>query len=275
MEQEKFKQYQPEVPEDKQEKEKFEPQIIFDFIRHGQAEYSEELKIKMEELGYKWEDLMPTSKTTKEKIESPADLEGELTSEGKTQLKEAAKILVEKIDKDKENIMVLFGPRFRTIDSSRVLLEELERESVDVRKARQHRDLIDMKKHWISILEFVKKKAPDSDKPISYWLDMSEQEIKDADLEGMGNIEQRMDHFIRLIKRYARMYKSQLELDSKKLRVIAITHDINILSILKKENITPEEAGLIKNAQIVELGVNKEGKSKLLINENKKTHDDL
>lgn len=265
MEQEKFEQYQPEVSEGKQEKEKFEPQIIFDFIRHGQAEYNDELRTEMEKLGYKWEDLMPTSRTTKEKIESPADTEGKLTAAGESQLREATKILVEKIDKDKENIMVLFGPRFRTIDSSRILLEELERENIDVRKARQHRDLIDVKKHWISILEFVKKKAPDSNKPISYWLNMSEQEIKEADLEGMGNIEQRMDHFIRLIKRYAQMYRSQLELDNKKLRVLAITHDINILSILKKEKITPEEAGIIKNAQIVELGVNKEGKSKLII----------
>ncbi len=265
MDQKKFEQYSSETPEGSQEKERFEPQIIFDFIRHGQAEYSGELKTKMEELGYKWEELMPTSRTTEEKIESPADLEGRLTAEGKVQLEEAARILVEKIDKDRENIMVLFGPRFRTIDSSKVILEELERENVDVRKARQHKDLIDMKKHWIAILEFVKKKAPDTDKPISYWLNMSEQEIQEADLEGMGNIEKRMDHFVRLIKRYAHMYKNQLELDNKKLRVVAITHDINILSTLKKEGITPEEAGLIENAQIVELGINKEGKSKLML----------
>lgn len=265
MNQKKFEQYSSEIPESSQEKEKFEPQIIFDFIRHGQAEYSGELKTKMEELEYKWEELMPTSKTTEEKIESPADLEGRLTTEGKDQLKEGAKILAGKIDKDRENIMVLFGPRFRTIDSSKIILEELERENVDIRKARQHKDLIDMQKHWIAILEFVKKKAPDTDKPISYWLNMSEQEIQEADLEGMGNIEKRMDHFIRLIKRYAQMYKNQLELDNKKLRVIAITHDINILSTLKKEGITPEEAGLIKNAQIVELGVNKEGESKLIL----------
>jgi len=267
--------FQPERLKGEQEKERFEPQIIFDFIRHGQTEYSNELKTKMEQLGYKWEELMPTSKTTEEKIGTPADLEGRLTAEGKAQLKEAAGILVEKIDKDRENIMVLFGPRFRTIDSSKIILEELERKNVDVRKARQHRDLIDMQKHWIAILEFVKKKAPDTDKPISYWLNMSEQEIQEADLEEMGDIKKRMDHFIRLIKRYAQMFSNQLELDNKRLRVIAITHDINILSILKKEEITPEDAVFIKNAQIVELGINKEGKSKLLINEDKKTHDDL
>jgi len=257
-------QHSPEMPEGGQEKEKFEPQIIFDFIRHGQIEYGEELKEKVQRLGYKWEDVLPTSQTTEEKIGSPADLEGRVTPKGKEQLKEAARVLTEKIDKDNENIMVLFGPRFRTIDSSNAILEELEQQGVDVYKARQHKDLIDMKKHWIAILEFVKTKAPDADKVFPYWANMSEQEIHEADLESLEDIGKRMDHFIQLIKRYARMYKDQLGLENKKLRVVVITHDTNILSTLKKEGVAPEEAGLIKNAQIVELGVNKEGKSKLM-----------
>lgn len=258
-------QHSPEIPEGGQEKEKFEPQIIFDFIRHGQTEYGELLRQKVEELGYKWEDVLPTSRTTKEEIESPADLEGRLTIEGKKQLEEAAQILVEKIDKDKENIMILFGPRFRTVDSSKILLEELERAGIDIRKARQHQDLIDMKKHWLAILEFVKTKAPDVEKVFPYWLNMSEQEIHGADLENLEDIGKRMDHFVELIKRYARKYNKQLGLEDKTLRVVAITHDTNIMSALKKEGVSPEEVGIIKNAQIVELGVNKEGKSKLII----------
>lgn len=254
----------PEFSESTQEKEKFEPQIIFDFIRHGQAEYSESLKQKVEELGYKWEDLLPTSKITKEPIEKPADLEGRLTVEGKEQLKEAVRILVKKIDKNNENIMVLFGPRFRTVDSSKVILEELEQAGVDVSKARKHKDLIDMKKHWLAILEFVKMKAPEEKRGVHYWLNMSEQEIHEADLESIEDIGRRMDHFVELIKRYARMYKTQLGLENKKLRVIAITHDINIISVLKKEGVPPEKMEAIKNAQIVELGIDKEGKSQLI-----------
>ncbi len=257
--------HSPEIPEGDQEKEKFEPQIIFDFIRHGQAEYGESLKQKVQELGYKWEDILPTSRTTEEAIESPADLEGRLTTEGKKQLEDATKALVEKIDKDNENVMVLFGPRFRTVDSSKIVLEELKREGVDISKARQHRDLVDMKKHWLAILEFVKAKAPNADKIFPYWLNMSEQEIHEADLESIEDIGRRMDHFVQLIKHYARMYSNQLGLENKKLRVIAITHDTNIMSALKKEGIPPEEAGIIKNAQIVELGVDKKGKSKLII----------
>jgi broad specificity phosphatase PhoE len=264
MNQEKLQPSQ-EAPEGGQEKEKFEPQIIFDFIRHGQAEYGELLKQKVQELGYEWKNILPTSRTTNEEIESPADLEGRVTAEGKKQLEEAVKILVEKIDKDQENIMVLFGPRFRTVDSSKTVLEELEQGGVDVRKAREHKDLIDMKKHWLAILEFVKTKAPEAEKVFHYWLNMSEQEIHEADLESLEDIGRRMDHFVQLIKRYARMYKNQLGLENKKLRVIAVTHDTNIMSALKKEGVPPGEMGIIKNAQIVELGVNKEGESKLIL----------
>ena len=89
--------------------------------------------------------------------------------------------------------------------------------------------------------------------------------IKEADLDSMGDMGKRMDHFVQLIKRYAQKYKTQLELDDKRLRVIAVTHDVNILSVLKQQGVMPEEAGLIKNAQIVEMGVNKEGESKLMI----------
>lgn len=253
-----------EKREGEMEKEKFEPQIIFDFIRHGEAIYGPELKRRVEELGYEWEKLLPTSMVLEKEMGEQEDLEGEITPEGESQLREAIEGLTKRIDKDNENLMVLFGPRFRTIESSSIILDELGKQNIDVRKAREHRDLIDMKKHWIAILEFVKKKAPDVDRPIQYWLNMSENELHEADLEGFGDTDKRMDHFTRLIERYARAYKDQLGLEKKKLRVIAVTHDVNVLSILKKEGISLEKAGLIKNAQIVELGVDKEGKAKLL-----------
>ena len=254
----------PQKQENSLEKENFEPQIIFDFIRHGEAEYGPELKRKFIELGFDWDKLMSASKITKEEIKEPASLEGRLTPEGKVQLRGSISGLVEKIDKDNENIMVLYSPRFRAVDSTNIILEELERQGVDVFKAREHNNLIDMKKHWISILEFVKEKEGEKKEPFRYWLNMSEQELKDADLEGFKDVGQRIDHFIQLIKRYFRVYKDKLNLDKKKLRVVAVTHDMNILSALKKEGATPEEADLIKNADIVELGIDKEGNRKLI-----------
>lgn len=246
------------------EKEKFEPQIIFDFVRHGEAVYGPELKKKLEKIGYEWNKLLPTSPSSEKYIGEIEGLEGKLTLKGEYQVREAISNLVRKIDKDNERLMVISGPRFRTLDTSKIILEELEKGSIDVFKARQHKDLIDMKKHWISVLEFVKKEVPDTEQPIQYWLNMSEEELQEADLEGLEDINKRMDHFIQLIKRYVRRYKDRLGLQTKKLRVISPTHDINILSILKKEGISPEQAGLIKNAQIIEIGVDKEGENKIL-----------
>jgi broad specificity phosphatase PhoE len=254
-----------ERKEGEMEKEKFEPQIIFDFIRHGEAAYGKELEEEIEDLGYKWEKLMSSSKVSEEKLEGKAIREGDVTPKGEEQLRESIGSLVEKIDKDNEVVMLLSSPLFRAAKSSEIILEELEKQGIDVGKKREHKSLVELNKHWISVLEFVKKETKGKVKdPFNYWLKMSDEEIREADLESLEGIGDRMQYFIEVIKRYGRRYKDQLRLDDKKLRVIAVTHDVNILSILKAEGVSLKDAGTIKNAQFIEMGVDEKGKAKLM-----------
>ncbi|MCG2686950.1 hypothetical protein L6278_02320 [Candidatus Parcubacteria bacterium] len=254
---------QPEF--DAEKEEKFKPQIIFDFIRHGQAEYGQKVKEKVKNLGYNFEDFMPTSKIAEEELDDKRKIwEGQITTKGNEQLKTAITDFVKKLNKDKETLMILFGPRFRQEQSSKIIFDELEKQGVNVLKARQHKNLIDLKKHWISVLEFVSQKT--KDKPVEYWLSMNSKELEEADLEGLQEVGGRMEHFIELIKRYARRYQKELRLDEKILRVMSVTSDINILSLLEKqkESLKSVDINAIKNAQIVEMGVDKDGDTKFI-----------
>ena len=247
------------------EKEKFKPKIIFDFIRHGQAEYGQKVSEKMSNLGYKFEEHLPTSRISKEKMKERETWEGRVTSEGQEQLEKAVSEFVEKINMDKEVLVMLFGPRFRQEHSGEIILDELEKHGVNVSKIREHKDLIDFKKHWISVLEFANNKTKDGESPWEYWSKMSKEELKDADLEGFDDIKKRMEHFMELIKRYARRYQKQLGLDNKILRVISPTSDVNILSVLKKKELSASEQGIVKNAKIIELGVDEKDETKLML----------
>lgn len=259
---------EPDNPNKKErvvEKEKFEPKIIFDFIRHGQAEYGTEVADKMKNMGYDFRDHLPTSRISNEKISKREVWEGRVTQEGQEQLRQAIGGFIERIDMEKDVLMMLSGSRFRHEQSGEIILDELEKNKVNVHKAREHQDLVDFKKNWISILEFVKDKTKQGDNPWQYWLKMSEDELKDADLEGIEDITKRMEHFIELIKRYARRYQEQLGLDEKVLRILAPTSDINILSLMQKNKLSDLEQNIIKNAEIVELGVNKNGEAEIMI----------
>ena len=93
---------------------------------------------------------------------------------------------------------------------------------------------------------------------------MSEEELKKADVEGMRSIEDRTDHFMRLIQRFAQMKQREWGLDKKTLRVIAITHDINLMTLAKQINLNPKEINDIKNAEILEVGVDDQGNKRVL-----------
>ncbi|HFC76917.1 MAG TPA: hypothetical protein ENJ27_01670 [Candidatus Moranbacteria bacterium] len=261
---EQMPQLELSTKKEKIEKEKFEPKIIFDFIRHGQAEYGTDIAEKMSSMGYEFKDYLPTSKISDKEMTKREIWEGRITTEGRKQLEQVVDRFIKKIDKDKEVLIILSGPRFRQEQSGEIILNELEKNNINVFKAREHKDLVDSKKHWISILEFVKDKTKKDDSPWQYWLKMSENELKEADLEGFNDIGKRMDHFMRLLKRYAQRYQKQLGLDKKVLRIISSTSDINILSLLQKDKLSDLEQEVIKNAEIVELGVDEDGEVKLI-----------
>jgi len=252
------------TPETSQEKESFEPNIIFDFIRHGEAEYSDEQKQQVEDLGYSYDELLPSEKITTELRGTRAGKEGRLTQEGKAQLIVSMEHLVEKIDPDNEVVMVLSSPRLRAEESAGVIVNALAHHGIDVQGARECLDLVDMKKPWIGILEFLKQSSSGEQSPFQYWLKMSEEELQKADVEGMENIEDRTDHFMRLIQRFAKTKQQEWGLDKKILRVIAVTHDINLIAAANREHLSPKEINDIKNAEILELGVDNQGNTKLL-----------
>ena len=254
----------PPTPETSQEREHFEPNVIFDFIRHGEAEYSDELRQRVEELGYSYDELLPASKTTTEIRGTRAGKEGRLTQEGKAQLIVSMEHLAERIDPDNEVVMVLSSPRLRAEESMEVIINALGRQGVDVKGAREHLDLVDMKTSWIGILKFLRESHSGDVSPLKYWLKMSEEELKKADVEGMRSIEDRTDHFMRLIQRFAQMKQREWGLDKKTLRVIAITHDINLMTLAKQINLNPKEINDIKNAEILEVGVDDQGNKRVL-----------
>ncbi len=263
MEGKKIEKFQPKQ-EVGLEKEKFQPKIIFDFIRHGQAEYGQELADKMAKLGFNFEKELPNSQIAKEQLNTTETWEGRITPEGEKQLRRSIAELVDEINLDNEVIMVLSGTRSRHKLSYDIVLNELEKHSVDIFKARTHEDIVDTKKHWISILEFVKNKITKGQNPWDYWLKMTKKEIEEGDIESIEDIQNRTDHFIKLLTKYRNIYKNKLDLDNKILRVISITSDVNISLLFKNENLDMEKVSKIKNAQIIELGVDETGKKKFM-----------
>ncbi len=240
-----------------EKKEKIQPEIIIDLIRHGQTIYSQEFKKAVEEIGYKFEDLFKDSKFV-DSEDAGGFFEGEITLEGEQKLRDSIRNLVESIDQDKEKIMCLYSERHRTNHSAEIILDELKNNDIeDIYKFREQKNLIDMETPVLEILKYVKEHdKTKTANPWTYWLNMSEQELSEAGIDGISGIKRRMNHLLELLERYARMYADKLGLGDKKLRVIAVTHDVNIISLLEKFNIPKEE---IKNARVFELVKNEKG----------------
>lgn len=240
-------------------KEKFEPQILIDFIRHGQTKYGKRLKEKLDEIGFDYEEQLPTSNITEEDLGDSEDMEGVVTEDGERGLREAVKDLLESIDKEKEVLLILSGPRSRHEQSREIIEDELSNAGVSIINSRQHEGLSETKEHWISIVDFIiNKLGKDGSEVWNHWFNMTEDELKGAGLEGVDDIKNRMNHFTELIKRYGNRYREELGLSEKTLRVLAVTSDINISSIKS------DDMDEIKNAQIVELGIDKDGQYKFL-----------
>jgi len=240
-----------------EKKEEIQPEIIIDLIRHGQTIYSQEFKNAVETIGYKFEDLFKDSKLVDSQDEG-GFFEGEITPEGEQKLRESIKELVGSIDQNKEKIMCLYSERHRTCHSAEIIIDELKNNNVkDIYKFREQKDLIDIETPVINILKYIKEHdKTNASSPWPYWFGMSEKELSEAGVDSINGIKTRMNHILELLERYARRYGDKLGLGDKKLRVIAVTHDVNIISLLEKFNIPKEE---IKNARVFELVKNKEG----------------
>ncbi|MFA5009713.1 MAG: hypothetical protein WC553_00580 [Patescibacteria group bacterium] len=254
----------PSTPETSQEKEHFEPTIRIDLVRHGEAEYSDELEQQVEAQGYPYDKLFPASKTTAELRGTRAGKEGRLTKEGRAQLTMSMEHLAKKIDPANEVIIVLSSPQLRAEESAGVVIDALKQQGVDILGAREHLDLIDMQRPWIGILQFLKQ-SPSGESPFKYWLQMSEEELQEADIEGIKSIEDRTGHFIKLIQALARLRRVGWGLDKKTLRVIAVTHDINLIAIAGcVPGLSKKELNDVKHAEIVELGMDDRGDAQLI-----------
>lgn len=246
------------------EEEHFMPQIIIDFIRHGQAEYGPEVRKAMEDMGYSFEDILPTSRISEDITNKESALGGRLTDEGKSQLQEATQSLLGTINPSKENIMILFSPKTRTVESANIILGSLEKIGINVSKAREQQDLTDIKgRHWLAVIEAATKAEERPTNPFAYWYQIPDEKLRELDLEGPRDVQKRIDRFITLIQRYANRYRRELNLDEKTLRVIAITHDLGLYAASRHDPESQLKPDQIKNAQILELSIDSKGKESL------------
>ncbi len=276
------------------EKEEFKPSVIIDLIRHGQTKYPEKVKATLEELGYDVEKLFPTTEFSEDKT---AELDGGIiTPEGRTELLEVASKLADTIDRENEVVIILFSPTSRTEESAEIILEGLESEGIGLGKdkneiihaKREYRRLAELlDTHWVNVFKFTASKGEEGIKdPYGTYLKATKEDLEQwalkedsaIKIESLGEVMKRLTGVTKAFYKLSRFNKK--ELDGKTLRVIAITHDVSMALILKMlEKQLGEEKNeeiqnkaidftSIKTAEVVELGMNKEGTVRLLDNFN-------
>ena len=232
--------------------------VVIDLFRHGKALYSLDFKRDVEQMGYRFENCFKDSEVVDDNDLEHGRYEGEITPEGEAELRRTIRKIIGDSHTEEEKILAFYSERERATHTTRIIIDELSRNNVNVESIKQKDlpDLKDIRMQVIDLMKYVKSKDPDSVEPWTYWSHMDRKELEDNHLEGMEHIKKRMFHFLRVMEKYARRYNDQIMgAGFKKLRVIAVTHDVNILSLLSKFGISKEN---IKTGGFFEL--TKDGK---------------
>ncbi len=182
----------PIEQEPSKEKFPFNADLRVDFIRHGKAEYSEEELVS-------------------------ARFEGELSKEGKEQIIKTANELIEKIDKEKELIVIWHSPRKRAKQSAKILEEILEEQKISVLHLTGVDSLKDIKMAPEFFQEFLQN--PEIKDWINYWKEKEELPIG---TEKPREAKIRVARVLTCLERIARKVRPKEE---KKLHLILVGHE--------------------------------------------------
>ncbi|OGG17980.1 hypothetical protein A3D78_05865 [Candidatus Gottesmanbacteria bacterium RIFCSPHIGHO2_02_FULL_39_14] len=168
-----------------------QPDLIVDFVRHGEPEY------------------------TQQEIDD-ASIEGHLTQEGRRQVHETGLKLSEQIDKEKECVVFWVSPKQRAQQTAAVLQKVFEQQQIPVERFRTHHDLSDIRLGH----EFIRKLyAEDAvDELIEYWTKADLPE----DAEKPEEVKKRVERVVTYLVRIAEKIRPQ---DNKKLRFICVGHE--------------------------------------------------
>lgn len=222
-----------------QEKPKFD--LFIDYVRHARYEGGPALRDVVRRAGSDSDTLGAMPKTSDAvNGDVQEQLEGRVTDAGEEGMRESARTLAGKIEKDKEIVAILPGPRTRHIQSAEIFADELERQGIKVlwrEGQRSHKDLIDFQRAWYSLVEYIVQQQGKSnvDLEVFWWEMYRNQETRDdmnvKGYEHLGDVAKRMEYTAELLRRYARRYKSRFQ--GKTLRVICMTSDVDLEQIMQ------------------------------------------
>jgi broad specificity phosphatase PhoE len=238
-----------------EQREKAKPELIIDFIRHGQTAYGLGLKEKISGYGQNLDTykLMPI---IDEGIEDPREqLEGRITVEGEAGLRASVQKLATEIDGDNEIVVIVHGERTRHEHSTDIIADEFKKLGVSISKVRQHKHLTDMKgEGWPVLIDYVINHQGKEEADLeAFWWEMYQNpetraHMKELGFESLEAVSERYEVFIKLLRRFVERYTL-----GKTLRVIAVTSDIG-MGELKQRGVPLEKRDqlYVKNGEVIE-----------------------
>lgn len=204
--------------------------ITFNLVRHGQAGYEEDVK-------------KPETK------KCAIQFEGEITLDGKEQIKGAAKEIIKQIiNKEKELVILLRSPRNRAGESLDILKMILEKSRINVYpKVEIDENLADATLTQEFLDEFEEQKKQDKD---LIWMNFWKKESgKFKNVESAEDFTKRMQALISGFQQFS--LKAEIPED-KKIRFICLTHEEEIKNIAEHCGI---KVDAVKNGEIMEMNI--------------------
>lgn len=173
------------------EKEKKQPDMVVNFIRHGKPEYTSEEKVA-------------------------GEYEGNLTAEGVAQIEKSALDLVADIDKEKEIVLIWKSPKRRAQQSAEIIKNILINNGVQVLEKEASANKTSLKDT---------KLGPDFN--ASDWSNwMAEWVRQETELPNGAEKPEEVKSRVGRILTYLERISKKVKLDAgKKLRIVCITHE--------------------------------------------------
>ena len=236
-------------------------------MRHGKTVYGKALVTTLKRIGQEPETFPQMPAMDPSIVDPMEQLEGRLSDEGAAGLRASVEQLAKMIDKEREIVAILMGPRTRHKQSAEIVAEALEAAGITVEKIRHHKDLVDVKGGgWYTFVNYVRNVQHKDDVDLeAFWWEMYREEGTRSDmnqngLEHLGDIAVRTERVVEALRRFVRLHRSRLpktvDQVPKTLRVIAIASDINLEQMQQKG--TPLEKRdqiWVKNGDVVEVSV--------------------
>ena len=234
------------------------PDLIIDFIRHGRTVYGDALRAKIVKTGQNPDTFKQMPKMESSIEDETEQLEGRITKEGETELRESAKKLAEIIDRENEIVAIITGTRTRHSQSAKVIEDELKSQGIDVVKTKEHGDLVDVKGGgWYTFVDYILKHQGKSDVDLEqFWWEMYQNKDTREDMNSKGyehleDIAIRTEKVAELLRRFVRRFNL-----GKTLRVVGVVSDINMEQIQQKDiPFEKRDQIWVKNADVVEMKV--------------------